>query len=111
MDQRHVGMHACAHGDTFVLRVSCRTHMMRTWFQRWLSAAAAAAAAASAPPAESRLSPEWLVKDATVALEAERPSEDVVARPPCCCCCCVVAAGAIDTGGGHLAAGDGGHAP
>jgi streptolysin S family bacteriocin protoxin len=94
-----------------VLRVSCRTHM-RTWFQRWLSAAAAAAAAASAPPAESRLSPdpEWLVKDATVALEAERPSEDVVARPPCCCCCCV-AAGAIDTGGGHLAAGDGGHAP
>lgn len=85
---------------------------MRTWFQRWLSAATAAAA--SAPP-ESMLRPEWLVvevlvKDVMVALEAERSSsaEDVVVRPPCCWWWCEVGAGI----GGHLAAGGwGGHAP
>ena len=87
---------------------------MRTWFQRWLSAATAAAT--SAPP-ESMLRPEWLVvevlvKDVMVALEADRsssaPPEDVVVRPPCCWWWCEAAGGI----GGHLAAGGwGGHEP
>jgi len=60
---------------------------MRTWFQRWLSAATAAAAASAPGTEESMLRPEWLVvevlvKDVMVALEAERsssaPPEDVV---------------------------------
>ena len=66
-----------------VFMKSMCTHM-KTWFQRWLSAAAAAAAS----PEESMLWPEWLVevlvKEVMVALEAERSSSAAEDDVRCC---------------------------